>query len=331
MSTPLWQEPLEGLALPGQLTISIDAERPASDEPRNEAKRSIDFMLEAALQFGKVGGYTQLLDQVAALSQYKPYNALLVLLQRPAATYVLPAHKWGEKYRRVIRPNEQPLVLLQMGGPVMFLFDVSQTEETEESLPLPHVFKNPFAMEDAHGAEIGLHWIIENAKADGVRVSDSGHGLPSAGCIWPSSQGIQQLTLGKGKKSHPVQVRYETLLNRAHSPVERLATLAHELGHLYCGHVGTHDKALWPDRSRHLDHAQQELEAESVARLAFKRLYPGVDLPPYLDQFFDQVPNVPASDFERVLTAAGRVIETAQGFAPRRPKPGKRTTVAPAG
>lgn len=321
MTNWLWQEEL-GLEEPqGQLALEFDD---AADQPsrrkQTEAKRSIHYMLEAALRYGKVGGYVDLLDHVAALAQYKPYNALLVLLQLPAATYVLPAHKWGERFGRVIRPNEQPLVLLQQGGPVMFLFDVSQTEETPGSRPLPKVFENPFAMKDVQGAEKALSWVIENAKSDGVRISDARHGLPAAGCIWPSNQGVPQGALTKGRKYVPVPIRYEALLNRSHSPTERLATIAHELGHLYCGHVGTHDDDLWPDRSRGLAEEQRELEAESVARLVFKRLHPDVQLPHFLEQYFTTVPELPPSDLERVLTAAGRIIDMAQGLAPRRPK-----------
>lgn len=94
----------------------------SADGRKNEAKRSIRYMAEMALRYGKVTGLADLLDRVAAFHQYSPYNALLVLLQRPAASYVLPSHAWGERYGRVIRPNEQPLVMLQPQGPVMFLW-----------------------------------------------------------------------------------------------------------------------------------------------------------------------------------------------------------------
>ena len=85
----------------------------------SEAKRSISYVMDAVLQFGKVSGFADLLDRVATLcvtTGYSPFNALLMLLQRPAATYVLPAHQWNERYGFVIRPGEQPMVLLQLGG-----------------------------------------------------------------------------------------------------------------------------------------------------------------------------------------------------------------------
>ncbi len=36
-----------------------------------------------------------------------------------------------------------------------------------------------------------------------------------------------------------MDVRYELLLNAKHSPEQKYATLAHELAHLYCGHLGS--------------------------------------------------------------------------------------------
>lgn len=294
---------------------------PRGTKPRSEAKKSIQYMLEAAMQYGGVRDYVDLLDRVAALRQYKPFNALLVLLQRPSATYLLPAHRWKERWGRVSRPNEQPLVMLQFRGPVMFLFDVSQTEAPDGARQLPVHLRNPYAMADVFSADSALNWLTSNAKLDGVRVSVAGHGLPSAGCIWPSDQGMTQPTLVK-KKPETIErlpVRYETLLNDAYSPTEKLATLAHELGHLYCGHIGTHDRELWPDR-RGLSEPLQELEAESVARILFKRLAPDVELPAHLDQYFGNGQPRPDADIERVLVAAGRVIEMSKGFAPRRSK-----------
>lgn len=290
-------------------------------KPRSEAKKSIQFMLEAAIRYGGVRDYVDLLDRVAALHQYKPFNALLVLLQRPSATFLLPAHQWMERYGRVSRPGQQPLVMLQPRGPVMFLFDVSQTEAPDGARLLPLHLRNPYGMADVGSAELALSWLTTNAKLDGVRVSPAGYGLPYAGCIWRSNQGMTQPVLVKKRPETTslVPMRYETLLNDAHSPTERLATLAHELGHLYCGHIGTHDPELWAARPG-LSEPLQELEAESVARILFKRLAPDVKLPPHLDQYFRNGAPRPDADIERVLVAAGRVIEMCRGFAPRRSK-----------
>lgn len=314
------------------------ATEPVTGEPRtsgvrrSEATRSILYMVEHALRYGKVRSLTQLLDQVAGFPQYKPYNALLVLLQRPAATYVLPAHDWEARYGRAIRPNEQPLVMLQPQGPVMFLFDVSQTEETDGSRPLPVRLENPYAMRPSVAAPLALQHVVENAKADGVRVLPARFGTPYAGCISRSTESTNQMVLTKRRpETHAeVAVRFEVLLNETYSPTEQLATLAHELGHLFCGHLGSQPSQLfpgeefWRDR-RGLSHPQKELEAESVARVVFRTLDPHNPLPPHLHQYFSTEPTLEGVSLEPILTAAGRVLEMSRGHAPRRPRSGTRS------
>jgi hypothetical protein len=58
------------------------------------------------------------------------------------------------------------------------------------------------------------------------------------------------------------------------TPIEQLVTVAHELGHIFCGHVGRCDtlqgKSGWPDR-RGLPTNVKEMEAEAVAWLIASR------------------------------------------------------------
>ena len=300
---------------------------PRDKRPSNDAKRSIRYMAEVALRYGKVGGLTELLDRVASFEQYKPFQALLVLLQRPAATYVLPAHHWEERLGWVVRPQEQPLVLLQPQGPVMFMFDVSQVEPGPHAKSLPAFLRNPYAMKDLDEGATALHHVVANAKLDGVRVSDAGLGLGFAGCARRAATGATQTTRGLKLADPPLEVpvRFEVLVNRSYNATEQLATLAHELGHIYCGHLGEQKSDVWPGQSfwkdrQVLPRDMQELEAESVARVVFKRLAPDVELPEHLSQYFDREPELDGVDLEPILTSAGRVLEMTQGFKPRRPR-----------
>jgi Zn-dependent peptidase ImmA (M78 family) len=54
-------------------------------------------------------------------------------------------------------------------------------------------------------------------------------------------------------------------------------TLAHELGHLFCGHVGADKGDPWDNRV--CTEATSEFEAESVAFLVTERLAPGLEMP----------------------------------------------------
>lgn len=299
-----------------------DPSDPQQDGPKAEAKRSIDYITKVVLEFGKVSGLTDLLDRVATVcvtTNYSPFNALLILLQRPAATQVLPAHHWQEKYGHVVRPGEQPIVLLQPGGPVMFLLDASQVEPGADAPPLPLHLKNPYSMPDVADAESALHWIQENAKIDGVRVSPAPLGQRFAGCVSPSkASAVQRVTVRRRPQPEirDEPVRYEVELNRTYSPTEKLATLAHELGHVYCGHLGADTNGHWKDRS-HLEQDLRELEAESVARVVFSSLEPAVSLPDHLSQFFAAEPDPSGINLEPVLRAAGRVMDIAGGWGPR--------------
>ena len=294
-------------------------EQPAPDRPdRTRAKRSIRAMVDMALEYGGIRDLDDLVGQVAAIHQYRPYNALLVLLQRPGATFLLPPDEWRERFERQIRPGEQPIVMLQPGGPVMFQFDVSQTEplpDANSRLPLHLV--NPFGMPHTSGAEPALQWLTENAKRDGVRVNEARHGLGRGGCIWrtPSGPAPKVLVRRRPEVEADVRVRFETLVNAAFNPTERLATLAHELGHLYCGHLGSDRDDWWPDR-RGLDEETEELEARATAGLVIRRLLPGTDLP-RAAQPGTAVPPTGRS-LEAALTAAGQILDMCRGFEPRR-------------
>jgi hypothetical protein len=308
---------------------SLREASPDAAKKENEAKRSIGYVMDAVLQFGKVSGFADLLDRVAALcvaTSYSPYNALLMLLQRPAATYVLPAHQWQERYGYVIRPGEQPMVLLQRGGPVMFLLDVSQVEPGADALRLPVHLTNPYAMADVPDIGTALQWIVENAKYDGLRVTSAPLGIGFAGCVSHSQCSATQKVLVRKRpelQMQDVPVRFDVELNRSYTATEKLATLAHELGHVYCGHLGADREDRWKGR-RTLSDDLKELEAESVARVVFASLAPGVELPDHLSQYFTHEPELAGVSLEAVLKAAGRVLDIAKGWGPRWKSDGPR-------
>lgn len=308
--------------LDGLFDVAAPLSRTVEIRPKtNDAKRSIAYMTKAALQWGKVQSLADLLERVVRLhvaTGYSPFNALLVLLQRPAATFVLPAHRWQEQFGHAVRPGEQPLVLLQPGGPVMFLFDVSQVEPGAHAVTLPIDLRNPYAMAAVADPETALHWITDNAKYDGVRVSSSPIGLGFAGCVQRTESGAsQQVTVRRRPlEKRDVSVLYDVELNRSHSSTERLATLAHELGHLYCGHLGEDRNRHWKSRAQ-LPEQFRELEAESVAVFVFKTLAPEATLPAHLAQYWDHPPPLEAVPLDVVLKAAGRVLNIAGGWGPQ--------------
>jgi hypothetical protein len=244
-----------------------------ADWDPTSARRALDDLFTNARQYNSSGAYLELLQFITRFRFYSPFNAMLIHIQMPGARYVATARRWAEEFRRQVKIGARPIVILQPMGPVLFVFDVGETESTLGSPPLPRSVEQPF--EVRHGT-IGseLEHTIANAKRDGVRVSEVSQGAQRAGSIQLASPGARLEALLTGKPMatwHSVPLRYELLLNSNLSAEARYATLVHELGHLYCGHLGTPEPRWWPDR-RSVPLAVREFEAESICHLVCARL-----------------------------------------------------------
>ena len=102
-----------------------------------------------------------------------------------------------------------------------------------------------------------------------------------------------------------------------------MATLVHELAHLYCGHLGSPDEHWWPDRQMG-EGETVEFEAESVGWIICRRL--GVETPSdaYLSGYFAANEAVPRISLDTILKAAGLILEMARRRLPPRKEPDRR-------
>lgn len=271
---------------------------PAAEFQQESNKRFLDELFENVSSYRSTNSYSELLSFVRRFHFYSPFNAMLVHIQKPGARYVLPAHKWRTRYQRTIRPGAQPLVILQPFGPVMFVFDVSETE----GAPLPAEIESPFRVRRGR-VDDQLQRTIRNAVRDGIRIRQVPHGSGQAGSIGPTRTANITLTFDNDKE---VPLRYEMLLNANHDETVQFSTLAHELGHLYCGHLGTPDRRWWSDR-RGLSLEQIEFEAESVAWLVCQRIGIEPTSDQYLSGYLQQDGEIPHISVDRVMTAAGLI------------------------
>jgi hypothetical protein len=281
------------------LTVPID---------EDATRRALDELFRLTHQYNSTKAYDELLKFIRRFRFYAPYNAMLVHIQMPGARFVAPPHRWLHEYRQRVKPGAHPLVILQPMGPVMFVFDVSDTEPLPDAPPLPAEVVAPF---DVCGGEIGdqLERTIENAKRDGIRVRPRTAGSQSAGQIGFAANNawLEVVVRLKPKREVAnVPLRYELLLNGSLSREAQYATLVHELAHLYCGHLGTPNDKWWPDRSR-LSKYTREFEAESVCYLVCGRA--GIDNPSdkYLAGYLDQNRHVPEISLECVMAASGLI------------------------
>jgi hypothetical protein len=296
---------------------------PSEAWDRDAGTRALDELFTLAGKYRSAKSYGELMRFVSRFCFYAPFNAMLVHVQIPGATYVAPANRWGGWYGRRIRPGARPLVILQPMGPVMFVFDVSDTEPGPDAPPLPREVTHPFEVRRGFvGTE--LPRTIANAMRDGVFVADRDAGSQSAGEIEllrsPGAPLWFQIRERPAGEYVEVPRRYQVLLNAKHSSEARYATLVHELAHLYCGHLGSPNPRWWPDR-RGLAHDVAEFEAESVSYLVCQRL--GIDSPSaeYLGQVLQEKSRPPAISLDCVLKAAGLIEQMGrERLKPRKEK-----------
>ena len=214
-----------------------DLHNPAAAFGKDAAKRSLDDLFVNTCQYKTGDKYHALLNFVVRFKRYAPFNAMLIHIQKPGAKYALSPSQWMREFGRTIKPNGQAITILKTMGPVMFLFDVS---DTEGSATLPAEITAPF---EVQAGKIGdeLECLMENCPRDGIRVSLAAHGSQNAGSIQTNLNKSLAIPFQPQVREDPIQVplRYEMLLSEHMSRESRFATLVHELAHLYCGHLGT--------------------------------------------------------------------------------------------
>jgi hypothetical protein len=286
---------------------------PAAEWDQDLARRALDELFRLAGEYKTTAEYHELLKFISRFRFYSLYNAMLVHVQMPGAQYVAPPHRWLGQYRRRIKPGASPLVILQPMGPVMFVYDVSDTDPEDGAPPLPPEIERPF--EVRAGQVRGELWdTIENAKRDGVEITEREAGSQNAGEIREADgkRDVEIMVRQRPPVYASVPVRYELLLNSRHSTEAKYATLAHELGHLYCGHLGTPNEKWWPDR-RGLNPELCEFEAESVSYLVCTRL--GIDTPSaaYLSGYLEHHEKTPGISLECVVKTAGLIEQMGRG------------------
>lgn len=290
-------------------------------------KHALDELFAAAVAYRHSKGYAELMNFVVRFRFYSPYNAFLLHTQRPGARFVAPPSRWLKKYGRTIKPGAGPLVILQPRGPVMFVFDVADTEPGPDAAPLPAEVDRPF---EVRGGYIGrkLDSTIENAKRDGIRVTLAVQGSQQAGWIEKISppRGPMPFYVGVDKEKKaifkPVPIRYEMVINSNMSKEAQYATVVHELAHLYCGHLGSPQPKWWPDRTG-LTKEIKEFEAESTTYLVCKRLGIETTSDEYLSGYMKKNAEIPVISPECVMKAAGLIETMASGrLRPRKDDPG---------
>ena len=259
--------------------------------------KALDALFNEVGTYRKSKDFKQLLEVMKRFKYLAPYNAFLIHIQKPGSRYVATASEWKKKFKRKIMPGARPLVILRPFGPVNFVFELGDTYGND-SFPeeLLHPFKTEGELEVSK-----FNTLLSNMICDGISYHIKEYGVSLAGYIQIAERNM--IAKKNGKK---VKILYNMIINSNSSKEEQFATIAHELGHLYCGHLGTPNKKWWPDS--HVKNKESiEFEAESVAWIVCERNNIKNPSAAYLNGYLDKNGDIPPVSLENILKASGMI------------------------
>lgn len=271
----------------------------------------LDKLFEEVGTYRKSEDYKKLLDFIKKFRGLSPYNAMLVDMQKPGSIFVTTASDWRYRFGRKPKIGARPLVILRPFGPVYPVYELGDTEGKE----FPKEAANPF---HAYGdvSDLKMEKLRKSMYFEGVKLSEQDYAAGVAGGI----KALHEIGEYKSKKTvKQFRIIFGMALNRNLSNVEKAATIFHELGHVFCGHM-LHTEAKWLPERHNLSMESKEFEAESVCWLVCERN--GIKNPSaeYLAELLDSNNEIPPVSIEAVMKAAGTVEKIWEGSitAPRK-------------
>lgn len=247
--------------------LSTDPGSPPDGLPQSDLSEAeiddlsaLDALFHRSARYRSTGEYKKFLDFVGRISDYSPYNAALLHVQNPGVTYTATPRQWRNRFDRDVERDARPYVILQPGGPVMMVYDVSQTiPRSADSPELPNKVTDPFEVK-GDLSERTWKTTQKNCRQERIAVrEDSKLHDQYGGRVEPNK-----------RPADDDNAIYLVTLNADLDLEVRYVALAHELAHVFLGHLGADEDAWWDGRPDTSD-SQKELEAQSVAYLVARR------------------------------------------------------------
>jgi hypothetical protein len=249
----------------------------------------LDKLLTDSRLYTRSKEYRELLDFVARMRNFAPFNAMLLQVQKPGLRFAASAHDWRERFGRKPKEGARPLLILWPFGPVALVYDLLDTDGSE----LPRDVWSFYAQGPIDAERIGsFREPLRKKNIEWIWV-DGGDSKAGSICI------VRRETDQEEAR------RYRVCINRNHQPAVQFTTVAHELAHLLLGHLGPDKKLNVPDRLP-MDRGQMELEAESVAYIVCARNGITSASETYLKDYVEENTTVDHVDIYQVMRAAGQ-------------------------
>jgi hypothetical protein len=304
----------------GEINSEADPELPEDVEPK---LRQIRQLIKKSLEMPTPEEFIEALDFTTKFRRLSVWNAHMARIQRPGAKMIATQHEW-EREKRYVLPDAVPIMILWPFSPIKYVYEIADTGPPLERDPA----RDPFAVEGqfrpAHLSKLMAS--LRKQKHFKVKIEARRHGRDRAGSaaaqgeLWnlQTAAIISHLAEQNASTESEIAKRiipvFRITINDRLEPAEQLVTLAHELAHIFCGHLGpcasrrgikSDEESGWPDRHK-LGRHEKEVEAEAAAFLVASRAGLFAKSANYLASYVRQADPTQV-DMELVVRAAARI------------------------
>ncbi len=274
-----------------------------SDDAINEALRgkarwahedhaTLDALFRRSAAHRGCAAFREMLEFTAKFRAYAPYNNFLVKLQDPSCGFYATERDWGRRFKRKLKEDARPLLILAPRHPVMLVYALDSTDGP----PLPKELQE-FVTAKGEWKPESLMNLLANAERDRIRVDFKTLSSTHAGRATTRVE-------GPGWKMR-------VMIHDGLDDGGRFVTLCHELAHIHLSHLGGDKDGWWPSRIG-LDHATVEVEAESVAYVVCTRIGLTPAAENYLSAFVKSGEIPSAVSPEMIFKVAGKLADLAR-------------------
>lgn len=276
---------------------------------QKEMRGSMDKLFRIIENYRKSEYFLEMLRFCARFKELSPYNALMVKTQMPAARYVLTKKQWDERYHRIPKRNARPLVILRKYGPISYVFEIGDTENTQQMLLGFYKTEEQILEELSHPFQTTGE--VQHRLYENLTRSLAYYGIALDTFRVAAGFGAQILKTNCKVNVRDIETNgyYVISVNDKADESTAFASICHELGHFFCRHLAPpyySDDKWW--KLRRPSWETREFEAEIVSFIICERYGVGNQSWEYLSRVLGSHSTIPQDiSVERVFKAANEV------------------------